>query len=274
MAVRLYAGEVDIRRLAVRSSNPVLTRLNPSSYQRGYAPPSSSGASYPSPVMPVATDRMTVDDVVVRTVAMLALTVVSGALAWAIVPLQDTVTVWIVAMLIGLVLGFVISFSRVTNPALLSVYAVVEGVFLGMVSKAYESVYSGIVIQAVLATVGVFFVMSLLYKSRAIRATPRFNRVVFGLLAGATVVILGNLLLYAFGINTAINGNGTIALLFAALMVVIGALSFITDFDLIERAVAQGAPKQVAWTCAFGLLVGLIFVYIYVLRLLSILRSN
>jgi uncharacterized YccA/Bax inhibitor family protein len=57
-------------------------------------------------------------------------------------------------------------------------------------------------------------------------------------------------------------------------MIVIGALSFITDFDLIERAVAQGAPKQVAWTCAFGLLVGLIFVYIYVLRLLSILRSN
>src|SRR5215472_889607 len=101
----LYPGHVDLRRLAVRSSNPVLTRLNPSSYQRGYAPPSSSGASYPSPVMPVATDRMTVDDVVVRTVGLLAVTVVSGALAWAIVPLKDTVTVWVVAMLIGLVLG-------------------------------------------------------------------------------------------------------------------------------------------------------------------------
>jgi uncharacterized YccA/Bax inhibitor family protein len=126
----------------------------------------------------------------------------------------------------------------------------------------------------VLGTVGVFFGMSVLYKSRVIRATPRFNRIVFGLLAGATVLILGNLLLWAFGVNTPINGNGPIALLFAGVMIVIGALSFITDFDLIERAVAQGAPKQVAWTCAFGLLVGLIFVYIYVLRLLSILRSN
>src|SRR5215472_11313530 len=101
-AARLYAGEVDIRRLAVRSSNPVLTRLNPSSYQRGYAPPSSSGASYPSPVMPTATGTMTVDDVVVRTVGLLALTVVSGALAWAIVPTTYTFMVWIAAMLIGL----------------------------------------------------------------------------------------------------------------------------------------------------------------------------
>jgi uncharacterized YccA/Bax inhibitor family protein len=264
----------DLWRPAVRSSNPVLTRLNPSSYQRGYAPPSSPGASYPSPVMPVATDRMTVDDVVVRTVGLLALTVVSGAAAWAIVPIPYTVTVWIAAMLIGLAIGFIISFSRVTNPALLGVYAVVEGVFLGMVSKVYENAYHGIVIQAVLGTVGVFFGMSVLYKSRVIRATPRFNRIVFGLLAGATVLILGNLLLWAFGVNTPINGNGPIALLFAGVMIVIGALSFITDFDLIERAVAQGAPKQVAWTCAFGLLVGLIFVYIYVLRLLSILRSN
>jgi uncharacterized YccA/Bax inhibitor family protein len=258
----------------VRSSNPVLTRLNPSSYQRGYAPPSSTGASYPSPVMPVATDRMTVDDVVVRTVGLLALTVASAAATWALVPLPNSVAVVWAAMLIGLVIGFIISFSRITNPVLLGVYAVVEGAFLGALSHIYEYAYSGIVVQAVLATLGIFFVMSLLYKSRVIRATPRFNRILFGCLAGASVVILGNLLLYALGVNTALNGNGPVAFLFAAFIVVIGALSFISDFDLIERAVAQGAPKQVAWTCAFGLLVGLIVVYIYVLRLLSIVRSN
>lgn len=259
----------------MRSSNPVLTRLTPSSYASGgYAPAPSPSSSYPSPVIPAATDRMTVDDVVVRTVGLLLVTVISGAAAWAIVPDQYLGTVWITAMLIGLALGFVISFSRQTNPVLLTVYAVVEGVFLGMVSKAYESVYSGIVLQAVLATFGVFFTMALLYKSRAIRATPRFNRILFGCLTGALVVILGNLALSFFGVNTPLNGNGPIALLFAAAMVVLGALSFVTDFDLIERSVAQGAPKNVAWTCAFGLLVGIIFVYIYVLRLLSILRSN
>ncbi len=259
----------------MRSSNPVLTRLAPSSYTSGgYAPAPSPGASYPSPIVPAITDRMTVDDVVVRTVGLLGVTVVSGALAWAIVPDRLLGPVWIMAMLVGLVLGFVISFSRAANPALTSIYAVVEGVFLGLVSKAYESVYAGIVLQAVLATVGVFFTMSLLYRSRVIRATPRFNRIILGCLVGAAVLILGNLLLWALGVSTPLNGNGPIALLFAAAMVVLGALSFVTDFDLIERSVAAGAPKAVAWTCAFGLLVGLIFVYIYVLRLLSILRSN
>jgi uncharacterized YccA/Bax inhibitor family protein len=258
----------------VRSSNPVLNRLSPANYsQGGYAPPSSPGASYPSPVIPAVSDRMTVDDVVVRTVGLLALTVASAAIAWAVVPFSATGAVWVVAMLIGLVLGFVISFSRVTNPALVGTYAVVEGVFLGMVSKAFEYAYSGIVLQAVLATVGVFFVMSLLYRSRVIRATPRFNKILFGCLAGASVLILGNLLLWAFGVNTALNGNGPIAVIFSLVMVVIGALSFITDFDLIERAVAQGAPKQLAWTCSFGLLVGLIFVYIYILRLIAIARN-
>ena len=46
---------------------------------------------------------------------------------------------WIGAMVVGLVLGLVISFSRMANPALVVAYAVVEGVFVGMVSKAFES---------------------------------------------------------------------------------------------------------------------------------------
>jgi uncharacterized YccA/Bax inhibitor family protein len=224
--------------------------------------------------MPGVTDRMTIDDVVVRTVGLLALTVVSAIAAVAIVPDSLLVPALFAGMLVGLVLGIAISLARLTNPVLMGVYAVAEGIFLGLVSRIFEDAYAGIVIQAVFATVGVFFVMSLLYRSKVLRATPRFNRIIFACLAGASVLILGNLLLWAFGVNTPLNGNGPIAFLFAAAMVVIGALSFVTDFDLIEKAAAQGAPKSVAWTCAFGLLVGLIFVYIYVLRLLAILRSN
>jgi uncharacterized YccA/Bax inhibitor family protein len=264
----------------------VLTRLTPETQterqapagygaQAGYPPPQQP---YPSAVVGVE-DRMTVDDVVVRTVGLLALTAISGGAAWLLAETQGwtgrTVgTVWVSAMLIGLVLGLVISFTRATNPVLMAVYAVVEGVFLGMVSMAYESAYSGIVVQAVLATFGVFFLMALLYKSRVIRATPRFNRIIFGCLAGAAVVIIGNLLLSFFGVNTPLNGNGPVALLFAAAMVVLGALSFVTDFDLVEQGVAAGLPKKDAWVASFGLLVGLIFVYIYVIRLLGILRSN
>src|SRR4051812_44656782 len=97
----------DLRRLIVRSNNPVLTRLSPSSYSAGgYAPAPSPSGSYPSPVIPVATDRMTVDDVVVRTVGLLAITVASGAAAWVIVPDRLLGPVWIGSALIGLALGF------------------------------------------------------------------------------------------------------------------------------------------------------------------------
>ena len=87
----------------------------------------------------------------------------------------------------------------------------VEGVFLGMVSKAYEYAYSGIVLQAVLATCGVFFVMALLYRSRAIRATPRFNEILFGCLAGAGVLILGQPAAVGVRGRHAAHGNGPIA---------------------------------------------------------------
>ncbi len=261
----------------MRSNNPVLTRLVPPGYGRGaagYAPQPSPGTSYPSPVIPTTTDRMTVDDVVVRTVGLLALTIVSAAAAWIMVPDRYLGTVWIGSAIVGVVIGLAIAFARLTNPVVLALYAVVEGVFLGVVSKAYESLYGGIVLQAVLGTVGVFFVMSMLYKSRAIRATPRFNRIVTGCLVGASVVVLGNFALYLFGVNTVLNGNGPIALVFVLGLIVLGALSFVQDFDQIERGVQAGLPKQYAWTCAFGLLVGLIWMYIWILRFLGIMRSN
>jgi len=258
----------------VRSSNPVLTRLRPLNGRGGYEPQPSPGSSYPSPVIPAVTDRMTIDDVVVRTVTLLAVTVISAAAAWAVVPVQYIGAVWMGAMLVGLVLGLVISFRQVSNPGVLITYAAIEGVFLGMFSEVFENAYGGIVLQAILGTGGVFLVMSMLYKSRVIRATPRFTRVVVGAMAGAVFLILGNLVLSMFGINTALNGNGPIALIFVLAVIVIGALSLILDFDLIERGVAAGMPKRFAWTCAFGLLVGLIWLYIYIVRLLGILRSN
>jgi uncharacterized YccA/Bax inhibitor family protein len=68
--------------------------------------------------------------------------------------------------------------------------------------------------------------------------------------------------------------GGALAIGFSLVVIVIASLTFILDFDLIEQSVRAGAPREVAWTCAFGLLVGLIWVYLEVLRLLSYLRGR
>ena len=273
----------------MRSSNPVLTRLTPET-QTGYRQPSgygyapqagySSPVGYPSPVVAVSgTDRMTIDDVVVRTVGLLALTGLSAAFAWALVPDALLAPAWIGAALVGLVLGLIISFKQVTNPPLILAYAVVEGVFVGLVSKVFESIYSGIVVQAVAGTFGIFLIMTALYKFRVIRATPRFARGLMAAMFGILGIILVNWVLSLFGVTTGLRGDsegngGFLAIGFSLVVIVIASLTFILDFDLIEQSVQQGAPVRMAWACAFGLLVGLIWVYLEVLRLLSYLRGR
>jgi uncharacterized YccA/Bax inhibitor family protein len=265
----------------VRSSNPVLTRLTPVAPTTAYQ---SAGGYAQTTYPPVTTtttyaDRMTVDDVVVRTVGLLALTGASGAVAWTLVPDRLLFAAWMGAAIVGLIIGLVISFARITNPLLIATYAVVEGVFVGLVSKAYNSHYSGIVIQAVAGTFGVFFLMSMLYKFRVIRATPRFTRGVIAAMFGIFAVIIVDWILSLFGVYSGLRGGadgrgGALAIAFSLVVIVIAALTFILDFDLIEQSVRQGAPRKMAWTCAFGLLVGLIWVYLEVLRLLSYLRGR
>src|SRR5262245_30260735 len=259
------------RRHPVRSSNPVLTQLNASGQPRGYGSPVST---YPSPVTAVAgSDRMTIDDVVVRTVGLLIVTVLSAAAAFAavdtgVIPTRAVGPLWIGAALVGVVIGLIISFRRITNPALILTYAAVEGVFVGVFSLVFESRYPGVILQASIGTFGIFLVMTLLYRYRVIRNSPRFSRGVIGAMTGIFVLILASWALSLFGVNTHLRDGGAISIIFSLVVIVVASLTFILDFDLIEQSIRYGAPKSIAWTCAFGLLVGLIWVYLAVVRLL------
>ena len=269
----------------MQSSNPVLNRLTPVQPERGgYAAPGDpSRVPYPQPaypsVMQADEGRMTIDDVVVRTVALLAVLGIAGAAAWVMVPDQLVGVGVTGAAIIGLVVGLIIAIARVTNPAVIFAYAVIQGVFVGLISKVFETAYAGIVVQAVVGTFGVFLIMAVLYKFRVIRATPRFTKVLIGAMFGILAVMLVNWILSLFGVYTGLRGDaegnaGWVAIGFSLVVIVVAALSFIVDFDQIEQAVRAGAPAKTAWTCAFGLLIGLIWVYLEILRLLSYLRQR
>jgi uncharacterized YccA/Bax inhibitor family protein len=222
---------------------------------------------------------MSLDDVVVRTVGLLVLTGIAGGVAWTLLPDGGpTVTLALIgSAIVGLVLGLVISFKQITNPFVIGAYAVVEGVLLGVISRYFEARFPGIVIQAVVGTFGVFFGMAILYKFRVLRATPKFARFVIGALIGVVALMVINLVLGMFGINMGIRAGetgevGALPIIFSIIVIGVGALTFILDFDMIEKGVQYGLPEKFAWYCAFGLLVGLIFLYIEILRLLSYLR--
>jgi uncharacterized YccA/Bax inhibitor family protein len=271
----------------VKSSNPVLSRLGRAAEQQragygaygptgepGYGQPYPTATGYPA--APPAVQPMTIDDVVVKTVTLLGLTGIAAIAAWNLIPDGYTGAAWIGAAVVGLVLGLIISFSRMANPALVVTYAVIEGVFVGMVSKTYQEFfgYSGIVLQAVVATFGVFFLMAVLYRAKVIRATPRFTRGLIAVIGGLFAVMLINFVLSLFGVNTGLRDNGALGYIFSLVCIVVAALSFILDFDQIEQGIRMGLPRRYSWTAAFGILVGLIWLYLEILRLLSYLQGS
>ncbi|NGM12180.1 Bax inhibitor-1/YccA family protein [Verrucosispora sioxanthis] len=276
----------------MKTSNPVLARLGQAAEREraaGYAPSGPYGqpgypqqvppqAGYPGapgfPSAPPAVTPMSIDDVVVKTVTLLAIVGVAAAAAWALVPDMFLGVAWIGAAVVGLVLGLIISFSRMANPALVVAYAVVEGVLVGAVSKFFESLYDGIVLQAVTATFGVFFVMAMLYKARVIRATPKFVKGMIAVMAGLFAVMLINLVLALFGVNTGLRDGSPLAIGFSIVCIVVASLSFVLSFKEVEDGVRMGLPQRYSWVAAFGILVSLIWLYIEMLRLLSYFQGD
>jgi uncharacterized YccA/Bax inhibitor family protein len=256
----------------VRSSNPVLTRLGEAATHE------RSSAGYGAG--PITDARlMSLDDVVVRTVGLVVLTTISAAVSWNLVTDGPVVAMAMIgSLLAGLVLGLVIAFARITNPFVIGAYAVVEGVLLGVVSRYFEARFGGIVLQAVIGTLGVFVGMAVLYKMRILRATPKFTRFVIGALIGVVAMSLVNWIValvsgHSLLVQYSVDGKvGPIPIIFSIVCIGVGALTFILDFDQIEQGVRYGLPEKYAWYCAFGLLVGLIFLYWQILRLLGYLR--
>ncbi|MEE6257559.1 Bax inhibitor-1/YccA family protein [Plantactinospora sonchi] len=250
----------------MQSSNPVLTRLDDTVRVQRQVLGTDVGRT------------MTVDDVVLRTAVLLVLTGFVGAVSWTLVPAGWAGLAALGSALAGLVLALVISIRRITNPAVIIAYAVLQGVLLGVASRGFEAVYPGIVVQAVVGTFGVFLGMALLYGLRVLRATPRFTRLVVGALIGVVVLSLVNLVVYltagrqALEVYSTTSMVGWLPYVFALVCITVGALTFILDFALVERSVRAGLPTRYAWYCAFGLLVGLIFLYWQILRLISYVR--
>ena len=90
-------------------------------------------------------------------------------------------------------------------------------------------------------------------------------------------LLVVNLLVGLFGSGDALGirgGNLGLSILFSVAFIGFGAMTFVLDFDQAERMVAAGAPERESWRIAFGLVVGLVWLYLEILRLLSYLQGG
>ncbi|MEJ2579105.1 MAG: Bax inhibitor-1/YccA family protein [Kineosporiaceae bacterium] len=265
----------------MESSNPVFSRSR--EFRRGgyatFEPGTPSATElqdmYTSPAASATQmGRMTFDDVVVRTALMFGVLLATAAATFVLVQPGQFGIVFIF-MIVGLGLGLVNSFKREPSPPLILAYAGAEGVFVGGISRLYESAYSGVVPQAVLGTLGAFTAMLVLYRSGKLRATPKFQRVLVMALVGYLLFGVMHMIgvwLHLWGSVYA--GNGVLPLLLSGFGVVLASLFLVLDFDFIEQGVRNGLPERYAWTAAFGLVVTLIWLYLEILRLVSILNRD
>jgi uncharacterized YccA/Bax inhibitor family protein len=245
----------------MRSTNPVLSR--PDVFSRG-SYRTATGVEFSTAARP-----MTMNDVIERTAMLLLVATATGAVAWAA---NVGPGLSMAAIFGGLILAIVTSLQATVRPALAFAYAAVEGVFLGAVSRWQEHLHPGVVVQAVAATGITFGVMLALYRSGRIRVTPRFTKVLVGASLGYLVLMFGNLLLMMF--NRGFNPwHGGLGFLTAAAGAVMASLYLTLDFDMVEQGIRARAPETEAWRAAFGLTVTLIWLYIEMLRLISILRD-
>lgn len=233
------------------------------------------------PQAPATTGRMTMDDVVLRTGTTLGILVVTAAVAWAALPVDDanigrSYGIAIGAALIGMVLALVQSFKRKASPALIVSYAAFEGVFLGVVSSVVDNrIASGAAMQAVIGTLAVFTAVLVAYKAGWIRVNRRFYGFVMAAALGFVLLMMVNLLFAVFGGGDGLGfRSGGLGIVFGIIGVLLGACFLALDFKQVEDGIAYGAPKEEAWLAAFGLTMTLVWIYLEFLRLIAILNSS
>lgn len=277
--------------------NPMFNEKTIDSARAGWAAPaapSPGGQSWPAPTpgryvppiddgprSPWQAGVMTVGGTISATAVLFTLLLVSAAAGWIATdaPVDGEGVQFPTLAMIGVFVGlgcvialyFRPQWAKVLGP----IYALAQGFFLGAISHVFETAYNGIVVQAAGATIAVTGVMLVLYRTRIIKVTERFRRIIIGATLGIMVFYGISLLINLFGGSVGfLTDASPLSIGFSFLVAGIAAFNLALDFDFIERGTQQGLPKMFEWYAAFGLLVTVVWLYLEILRLLAKLREN
>lgn len=229
---------------------------------------------------PARSDRMTVEGTAYKTLLLVAIAMVAAGLTWtAALASPNPMAIASPAVTVGGIGGFITAmvtiFKKDWAQWTAPVYALFEGAALGALSFMFEIGMPGIAMQAFLLTSGTLFGMLVAYTTGTIQVTQRLRSGIIAATAGIMVTYLVSFVLGFFGMGVPfIHDNGLMGIGFSVFVVGIAAFNLLLDFDFIEHGARVGAPKQMEWYGAFGLMVTLVWLYIEFLRLLSKLRDD
>lgn len=232
--------------MRLRSSNPVLRSVD-----------SFAGV----------TDRpVTYANVAIKTVFLVAIAAVS-AITTIMYLGEISYGLLIGAVIVGFISVIVGTRSVTLAPYFAMLYAVSEGVVLGVISFLFAAFYEGIVPTALMTTGIVLLVMMLLYSTGLIKVTQKFASVLVVALISVILMAVLSLVLPA-AIST------QFYYVICGVSAILSALFLLLDFESIKTCVESGTDQKYGWILSLGLMVTLVWIYVELLRLLAIFARN
>ncbi len=163
-------------------------------------------------------------------------------------------------------------FIRPTIPVTGSLFCAATGYFLAWLAGTFADRYLGPVVLALVITLVLVFAMGFLYGTGRVKVTEKFKSVLLIALIAAAVssllVFIGSLIPATRGITAQIMSNPLLSIGGGILMVILGTMFLLVDFDTIKQCVDGQLPKKYEWYASFGLAFSVIWLYFKVLDLL------
>lgn len=225
-----------------------------------------------------STEVMTVKGTAFKSIVLIFMVLAGAAYTWkvfyeAINPASVTPWMWAGAIG-GFIVAIIISFKPNLAQYLAPVYAVLEGLFLGAISAMFNQAFAesapGIVMNATLLTILTAFAMLVVYRTGLIKVNDKFIRIITTAVGAIALYYFVNIILSMFGVNLVmLHNSGPLSIGISLVIIGVAAFSLLLDFNFIEKASQQGAPKYMEWYGAFALMVTLIWLYLEILKLLA-----
>lgn len=183
-----------------------------------------------------------------------------------------------VSVIIAIVFQLLARFVRSTTPVTGALYCVTQGYMIAFlifkVLKGYE--YLGLL--ALVLTVTIVLIMTILYATGAVRVTKKFRMVVITLFTTAFVtsllLLIGSFIPATAGLVAQLRNNYALSIGMSVVFIIIGALFLLCDFNTIDRVVTNKMPKKYEWAASFGLAFTVLWLYLKVLDLIMTVAGN
>ena len=141
------------------------------------------------------TGTMTIMGTVHKTALCLLLLMTTAIFVWNLSPTDPRTSIFmIIGIFGGLIVALITVFKQHLAPYTTPIYALLEGFALGGISKFFETMYPGIVNQAVFLTFGTLAALLLAYRSGIIKPTENFKLGIVAATGGIFFVYLLSLI--------------------------------------------------------------------------------